>query len=132
MAYVAYVLDTRPTGVVVEAPDRLPVINQDLFRQVYEQICRVPESHCQSTWEDGHGSCGTARCVGGWALYFTDPHATFEETARNLGFAADGWCEAAAKVLGLTMEEADYLFYVTGDEEAVRLVEGYALRGRAL
>lgn len=49
--------------------------NRQLFQKIYEVI--APESgvidwhkFSMSSWEDDDSSCGTARCVAGWAIHY--------------------------------------------------------------
>lgn len=70
-------------------------INRDLFRKIHEQITNHPESHDQGSFEGVDYTCGTTRCVAGWANWFTrDPDMpawTFQ--ANNE--------QKAARVLGI-------------------------------
>jgi hypothetical protein len=42
----------------------------DLLERVAEQIEREPERYEQRHWETQLESCGTAHCIGGWAMHF--------------------------------------------------------------
>lgn len=90
--------------------------NKELFDKIADQIEQYPESHHQGTW----GSrCGTKCCVAGWAARLSG--------ARPAEDPQDGvawwFCYPpgddtkatmtpiyAARVLGLTEDEADIMF----------------------
>lgn len=111
-----------------------PEINQELFQKVLDQITIHPETHDQSGWQntvegdDGY-VCGTTRCVAGWALHFYAPNQHIFDTACQLGTAGN-YERAGREILGLTFSEARHLFFNVSNEEAVNLVEKYALKGR--
>ncbi|KPI09892.1 hypothetical protein OV450_3383 [Actinobacteria bacterium OV450] len=109
-----------------------PVLNQEMFQRIRDQITMYPETHAQWSWEDTASWCGTTRCVAGWALHFTNPNQNVFKTAAQMcpDDSDDYVGEAAAKILGLTPLEAKQLFYHAGDSRAVELVEQYALKGR--
>lgn len=111
-------------------------VNKDLFKKIYEQITRYPETHNQGSWSDhpqdappgvDHGSCGTTRCVAGWALHFHAPSRSIFETAREI--EPDGHGEPfgpAAALLGLDRDAAEGLFLHSSNADAIRLVREYA------
>lgn len=106
-----------------------PAVNHELFQKVLDQIKLHPEGHEQATYEN---SCGTTRCVAGWALHLHNPTQPIEHTAQDVtGNPFGSYSAAARQLLGLTREEAEELFLDTMDnDEAVRITELYALKGR--
>lgn len=120
--------------------------NVELFRRINEVISARPEEHDQSTWESTsvETSCGTTRCVAGWAIHLTtgekvfhwDPDLTFIEVSPSVralaaehGIRGNGDQEGmslipglAASLLGLSQAQADVLFYA-GNEKALTCVE---------
>lgn len=129
-------------------------MNTELFKKVHEVINDDLDQFDMDAWEDN--SCGTTRCVGGWAIYFAagevplynwESSGVSEEVialADRLGVQSIPdikWVhfpQLAARVLGL--EEHDVrLFHVgeitatefvrlaaQGDEEGARAVLRYA------
>lgn len=116
---------TRP----LTTPERGPKTAQAIL-----DILRLePELHRQSIWEDdglfgavscGPGeteTCGTTRCVGGWAIWLHHGSVT----------AATGDSNSTARViagelLGLDYEDAENLFYNTTDAQAISALEAIA------
>ena len=107
-------------------------MNTELFRQINEIISARPEKHDQATWESqSPRECGTARCVAGWAVYLTtgEPLLSWQpgedirlsdatvELAHDKGVYVEHPGDSvtiprlAAKLLGLTRDEAASLFY---------------------
>lgn len=82
-------------------------MNRELFKQIYDIIKVNPKASLNmSEWE----SCGTTRCVAGWAIHLTtgkplyargnyDPSVV--ELARSLDVAAD------IEVIGASLLELD-------------------------
>lgn len=112
-------------------------VNQELFKKIYEQITRYPETHYQGTWTEceadtvpeipGFEGCGTTRCVAGWALYFHNPGQSIYLTAREIDPACTTDPQtAAAELLGLDPNESDELFLTLSAGQAVELVREYA------
>jgi hypothetical protein len=126
----------------------LPKVNRKMFQRVYDQISTVPELHDQSDWAYYPGfddsdldvvECGTQRCAGGWTLYLWGkgqdlPQDTILDLDRIagkvLGCRIGSISKGAARILGLTDEEADRLFYCSRNEIAVEMCRRYATGGR--
>ncbi|OII61168.1 hypothetical protein BJP40_06475 [Streptomyces sp. CC53] len=114
-----------------------PEINQELFQKIRDQFVLHPETHAQRDWES-YATCGTQRCVAGWALHFHKPHQDIDTTRKEVLYTHDkyhfnlngGYEESARIILGLTPDEATRLFYEMDDSAARRMVELYALKGR--
>lgn len=96
----------------------------ELAEKILEQIDRHPESHEQAHWGE-KTECGTSACICGWAaLINEDAHyeplfagSTHDILVLNSG-AGDDWINYGAKVLGLSVMDADRLFMNTNNEEA--------------
>jgi hypothetical protein len=122
--------------------------NTELFKKIYKQIKKAPGSFDMANWEDRHvdpsdtfwnhfvkeaqpRSCGTTRCVAGWASHFTAPRQSFLKTINLL---SQEWnttvlgdpSEVGAGLLGLSVRDAEQLFLYTNDERAVRVVKAFA------
>ncbi len=118
--------------------------NTELFKKINEVISTRPEEHDQGTYESGR-SCGTTRCVAGWAISLTTGTPVFGGTypitlhpevaalEERLGVQRD-WGEddvdvvpaIAQELLGLTEQQAHQLFYTFNQDTARRLVREYA------
>lgn len=106
----------------------LPTVNQELFTKIRDQIEAYPDTHNQAVWESSY--CNTTRCTAGWAIHFTHPNEKDIYTSLNLHYTRDGGFEnTGKKLLGLTDDEAEYLFY-TSEEEALAMIQHYADNGR--
>lgn len=115
-----------------------PELNLPLFQKVYDQITSQPETFDMESWESDdeyEDSCGTTRCVAGWALYFHEGQRVFdynypEEPVSTFQDCDDHTVPArACKALGLTRSEGANLWYAREDE-ALAMVAGYLLIGR--
>jgi len=111
----------------IEIPQVLPEVNRDLFKRIRDRIREHPEWHDNWGWERTDPECGTTRCVAGWAIHFQNPTQDIGETQRQLGYRR--YSQAGRDLLGLTKEEAEYLFY-NDNEEAMAMVEHFAENGR--
>lgn len=133
-------------------PIELPEINQDLFGRIDKQIEYEPEWFNMEHWELSNvyvdvlntNQCGTQRCAAGWAIHMTHVDA-FGETGKPLAdmladltgeapqthprAESDSYLEYAAALLGLTLSEANRLFY-TNNRLAKELIHAYATGGR--
>lgn len=112
------------TNWATEAP---PQVNIDLFKQIRDRIKAHPEEHDNWSWEYSGAECGTTRCTAGWAIHFQNPNQRIRETQAQLGYRS--YTEAGRDLLGLTRDEAEYLFF-NDNEEALAMVEHYAECGR--
>jgi len=73
------------------------------------QIVQEPESFDMSDWEIGaFDSCDTTRCIGGWAIHFAREAGDLEEFGM--------YRDIAERVLEITHEESEYLFYGHWDD----------------
>lgn len=97
-------------------------------------IERFPDSHWQSSWEENYGtngfdsSCGTTRCVGGWALF---AHGIERFPSLRTDPPNGSNTAIAGPLLGLSFADADRLFYYTSDEEA-REALAYVVAGEPI
>lgn len=118
--------------------------NTELFKQINEVISTRPKEHDQATYESWQ-SCGTTRCVAGWAISLTTGTPVFDGTLRitlhpevaaleeRLGVQRDVGEDdvdvvpaIAQELLGLTDQQAHQLFYTFNQDTAQRLVREYA------
>lgn len=118
--------------------------NMELFKQINEVISARPEEHDQSTFESEQ-SCGTTRCVAGWAISLTTGTPVFGDTypttlhpevaalEERLGVQrgkdeddVDMVPLIAQELLGLTDQQAHQLFYTFNRDAAQLLVREYA------
>lgn len=98
-----------------------PKINKNLFRMIDDVITEHPDWHDQSSWQDSYSpmsSCGTTRCVAGWAQFFVK------------GKVAGDTPGVAQQLLGLTGDEAHELFYSMNNTSVRYAVKQYAENGR--
>jgi hypothetical protein len=117
-------------------------LNREAFQKVHEVISAQPDRLVMSSWEDDEApeSCGTTRCVAGWAIHFAvggaplfdnegGPSDEVESLAREHGLDPDDYCTSTlfewlgANLLGLPIREARTVFYLSSDTagELVRL-----------
>jgi hypothetical protein len=119
-------------------------VNRELFQKIHDIIAAQTAErrvHYQQTWES-QGSCGTTRCVAGWAIHLTTGEPVFVhdsaitppahlspslvELARTRGISADSGDAdyfdliplLARDLLGLTEKDAYTLFFVADTPEA--------------
>jgi hypothetical protein len=102
--------------------------NYEMLRKVYDQVTIHPETHDQEVF-----ICDTRRCIAGWTIEFStewefDTVATVKPVGMSTVEALDlGEVEsvsaAAKEILGLTDDEADYLFFCESNDEAIRYLE---------
>lgn len=111
-------------------------LNIPLFQKIHAQITRDPSSHYQGSWE----TCGTSRCIAGWAVHFEAHGDVYEynDSGRATGWSTqvqtlfdsrddleDWWSVSrlGMHLLGLTVDQASRLFYADEYDaaEAVRL-----------
>lgn len=97
--------------------------NIPLMRRVYEQAVRDPESLNQGNW---------AFCVAGWAVRLHGEHGlirvpgSFTDGIHAVDFrvgALHHTDELAERLLGLTEEEAEFLFVNAENRDAMRWLE---------
>lgn len=110
--------------------DDMPEVNKELFGKIWNQILLHPDTHYQDTWETAYNVCGTTRCTAGWALHFTHPEdKSIYDTICRPEYANQGFEMSGKKLLGLTQQEAAYLFYAD-EAEALDMITHYARQGR--
>ncbi len=109
--------------------------NALLFARIDDQITAHPEDHNQAAW-----TCGTARCVFGWAVQFSKPDPTEDDLAFKVRYAQEhglrhragdldtSWLTVGGHLLGLDGNAAWELAMDTDEDEAVVLVREYAGR----
>lgn len=125
--------------------------NTELFKKIHKQLKKQPGSLDMGHWEFSaeylHGerfynpfakefqprSCGTTRCVAGWAGHFTNPTQAFGHTIQEIAnewglnpYDDDFTVIVGAGLLGLDERDARTLFLDTGDAKAVRVVKKFA------
>lgn len=94
-------------------------LNIELFKKIREKIATTPDAYDQETYgrRNDYAPCGTAACIAGWACVLGEAEPL--ETVRSLHERyVSGDKEivkripsTAKRLLGLTQEEADVLFY---------------------
>jgi hypothetical protein len=133
-------------------------INQKMFGEIYGLLIEFPELHRQIGWEDkpvDSDSCGTTRCVAGWATWIAArdlglltrkrQHTDLDirsALAVHLGLTddnAEGWYyedypantygRIGGHVLGLDNDQAYRLFHDMNNKRVVARVKSYAETG---
>lgn len=109
-----------------------PELNVEMVRRVLDHVVARPETHDQANFKN---QCGSAQCVAGWTLSFSNYKTKFDETSYMnwRWYDPEGWEVspdlAAREILGLVETEATVLFFQTGNSGAVRVL-GNLLSGR--
>ncbi|MFD4474633.1 hypothetical protein ACFWPU_00750 [Streptomyces sp. NPDC058471] len=98
----------------------------DLMIQVREQCKMNPESHDQGGYE-GEGSCGTTRCVAGWAIFLATGKSV-HTACRDADFVTAS--ELGAHLLGLNYLEANDLFYEMDEDQALFMLDELIEKGK--
>lgn len=94
---------------------------------VLDYIEEHPEKHDQSNWVMNYESglsenmCGTTMCVAGTSVYLTDG---FDGLVHHHIYG--GWSDAAAKNLGLSIDESLALFFMMDNQNAVEMLRAVA------
>lgn len=95
---------------------------------VLDYIEEHPEKHSQSDWvihDDDSGlsenMCGTTMCVAGTSVYLADG---FDGLVHHYRYG--GWSDAAAKNLGLSIDESSALFFMMDNRNAVEMLRAVA------
>lgn len=109
--------------------------NRELFRKIHLVIDVTPDALAMDSWENREADCGTTRCVAGWAVSLTTQTdltdgfrfnpavlALAEEHGISLPDVGLPYPALARKLLGLSRDEAGYLFY-TDNETAAEVVK---------
>lgn len=113
-------------GIVITPLDRL--------KKLHARLLANPEQHDQEEWIK-RSECGTTACAAGWAILdAADDEPGVEvvygslipgrvEVSRYVKLTPDGPARtvstAARELLGLTVDQADHLFYGCTNDEAV-------------
>ena len=130
--------------------------NIELLTKVRDLVIKTPDRLEMGSWgtvaedlvefDDGHKakvSCGTTACVAGWAVQLHGYKFIVDAENRELDgayfvtdcVAGNGRVmdidEKARKLLGLTPEEADFLFLDVGNDEVVDVLNDF-IAGKTL
>lgn len=89
----------------------LPELNEELISEVLKHIKEFPDAYNQNcvtacTKTTDETPCGAIGCFGGWAFLLSVP----KEKRFSLAGRPSDHLRKAEKLLGLTSDEADYLF----------------------
>lgn len=107
-------------------------MNRELFEKIHVQATDHPETFDRNSWES---SCGTTRCLAGWAIHFTHPELDLETAVRKIlqgrgepvpPASGGDYVVAGAEVLGLTLARARELFLHTREGELLDIIAQYA------
>lgn len=118
-------------------------VNRELFQKIHDVISVRPAEHDQTDWEWDGGSCGTTRCVAGWAVHLTTGEPLYaggvgitlrpETVDLALGHGVDGEADVnklipvtAQRLLGLDDDLAQRLFFYVSNEAARKVVRAFA------
>lgn len=130
--------------------------NQEMFQRVNAMLTAFPELHSQTWWEEpdtiANGSCGTTRCVAGWAVWLkaqdlglisrkrdTLGSAVLRRVAERVGVETEDsfglldegtlYHRVGAVLLGLTEDQAHSLFMDMTHDRVTHRVASYATTG---
>jgi hypothetical protein len=138
-------------------------VNRKMFAEIHELISAFPELHNQHYWEEDDaeatGSCGTTRCIAGWATWLgAKEHGLlnrkregttasvrdaladrlglcmddFEDDTYLCGAARTDYAPLGAALLGLTGDQARSLFHDMNGKRVQARVKSYAETGADL
>jgi len=87
-------------------------MNTQLLRRIQRQILKEPEQFQMRTWFTSWSystipNCGTAACIGGWAVSLKHGRTPRDE---RMAIPKGGVFEAARRAVGLTTKQAHLLF----------------------
>jgi hypothetical protein len=128
------------------------MVNREMFQQIHGLLLEFPELHRQQAWEappEATGLCGTTRCVAGWAVWAEARRLGLLSRKRELtcgevlkavalhhGIHNHGGPDpsalyepVAARILGLTSDEAYDLFWDLDNDRVTDRVRSYAQTG---
>ena len=95
--------------------------NCELFEKILNYINENPQSFNVTTWKE-ESECGTTMCIAGLACYLSDilvpDFRTFSTDAMS-----DWYFNNARKLLNININEANLLFHLDDEEEAVSMLE---------
>lgn len=136
-------------------------VNQKMFAEIDEIISSLPELHRQHGWEERpeeNGTCGTTRCVAGWAVWLAAkehgllsrkrdettievrkrladildlPHDSDDEYYYNGCYRTD-YDMIGGKLLGLSGGQAHTLFHDMHNKRVAARVHAFATTGQDL
>jgi hypothetical protein len=132
-------------------------VNREMFAEIDKLITAFPELHRQNYWQEDDteatGSCGTTRCVAGWAVWLKAKEMglvtrkrdyvaldVLYAVAEHLGInTKDGYgarygqdrmyMTVGARLLGLNKDKAHALFMNMSDDLVAARVKSYAEAG---
>jgi hypothetical protein len=95
----------------------LPKLNEKLVKKVLEHIKAFPEAYEQCNWarpveRTKKTPCGAAGCFAGWAVLLSAPKSKRHGIALQAEDDASNLETEAMRLLGLTENEAGFLFDV--------------------
>lgn len=109
--------------------DSAETLNIPYARKVLEHLIAHPEEHRQAHYGD-RTACGTTACIAGTAIMM-DPNCTIQWAINGLmapplihGFEVDMDMHAA-KLLGLTPNDATQLFYEWNNQRALKKLQAH-------
>lgn len=103
----------------------MPKLNVPLAVQVLNQVTLEPQTHAQDLWVS---SCGTTRCIAGWALELSGTRIKRDKHGETVLYRGNRNWEAvsgsqiraeAGAALGISPEVAEDMFLYEGDQKAV-------------
>lgn len=98
---------------------RARALNVELLERVKAHILEEPRRLDMGLWADSEGEapCGTVGCIAGWAIIL-GTGARFDRTGFQLVYRNNrpvaGFAHSAAKLLGLSIDQANEVFCVGG------------------
>lgn len=88
--------------------------NEPLIRQIVEYIENNPEEWHQRSYGT-RTSCGTAHCIAGWALVFSEVPVRWSATSKpgvEHMISRESIEHKATELLGLTEDQANEIFFL--------------------
>lgn len=123
--------------VMVEIPAIPPAFGPETAQWIKDQVTARPWLHDQTDWEI-KSSCGTRRCIAGWAGLLHEEEMKAEITQlmgrgkfedvldpgkRKTMLRLEAFSAVGQKTLGLNDDQASYLFWHAGNERAVEILD---------
>lgn len=121
--------------IEIVRPATIPEPGPKTAQAILDIIRLVPERHEQSSWQGTNNeaiertelgqaeTCGTTRCVGGWAVWLHDGTLSLNGGECVCASCSPDLRRRAAQCLGLHHATANKLFYDTSNEQAVKALE---------
>ena len=127
--------DAPPPEVIRPRPQQALITGAALAEKIRAQVDSRPETLYMGTWEDDTHeemydwrrdefvtSCGTTRCVAGWAVHFNQLPGESSCAARARLGAVYGvpltYMAVGRRLLGIDVAAAEHLFLMADEEEA--------------